>query len=104
LLFSFFFNLNTLLLKKKIAGAKFLAGLWPASQSLEDGRNLLFLTFSCLQIISLGVIQITVRVNIKTDRVIIYPVGFLNPQVNMNFSDGYTFFLPVFFKPSKKFI
>jgi hypothetical protein len=79
-----------------------LAGLWPASQSLEDGRNLLFLTFSCLQIISLGVIQITVRVNIKTDRVIIYPVGFLNPQVNMNFSDGYTFSLPVFFQTVKE--
>ena len=49
-----------------------------------------FSAFSRLPIISLCVIKITVRVNSKTDRVIIYPVGFLNTQVNTNFPDGYS--------------
>jgi len=46
-------------------------------------------------------LYISIRINTQTDRVINYLIGFLNPQVNMNYLDGYAISLGVLCTPSK---
>jgi predicted glycosyltransferase involved in capsule biosynthesis len=66
--------------------------------SVSDRRQL-YMSFTWWSAYSLCVILITIKENKQTDRVIIYPVGFLNSQVNKIFPDGYAFSLCVVQKP-----